>query len=120
MIFFKESTIIMMIAREQERGRKKCEVYWPTNEGEERRWGCAKVTLSREIQKGDIYTQRYLTVEIDGRAPHNVVQYQFLKWPDFDVPKDREIGEVLEFLFYINETYKKVENKKVSSRLLGF
>ena len=107
-----------MIALEQERGRKKCEVYWPTNENEEKRWGSAKVTLIREIQKGDIYTQRHLTVEIDGCPEHNVVQYQFLKWPDFDVPKDREIGEVLEFLFYINETYKKVVNKNVSHNKL--
>ena len=103
----------MMIALEQERGRKKCEVYWPSELNVPKHWGKATVTMVREEKKADIYTERHMTIKYGNKPAHNVVQFQFLKWPDFDVPPDREIGEVLEFLRIISGNYRRVEPQEV-------
>jgi protein tyrosine phosphatase len=103
----------MMIALEQERGKKKCEVYWPAKLNEPQEWGKAKITMVHEDRKGEIFTERHLRVKFGDLPEMSVVQYQFLKWPDFDVPSDQNIGEVLEYLRIISETYRRVKPEQV-------
>ena len=56
-----------MIALEQERGRKKCEVYWPTVVNREQTWGKARVTLLEETHKEGIFTERRMSVRYGDR-----------------------------------------------------
>ena len=47
-----------------------------------------------------------------------VTQYQFLKWPDFDVPQNP--GEVLEFLGIVHNKYMEVDQTRRGPIGIGF
>lgn len=97
MVMQEKSCAILMIAKEIEKERKKCERYWPDKVNETKVWGSAKVTLLSAHQPEPAFWERLIRLEIQGKV-HHVVQFQFVLWPDFSTPEDRDIEQVLHYL----------------------
>ena len=82
-----------MTALAIESARKKCEEYWPKTVDSPIRpvhhggaGGDLIVELVEERRERDSFIMRRCVLEYRGER-RLVTQYQFLKWPDFDVPQ---------------------------------
>lgn len=95
MVWEQRVSIIVMITNLVERGRKKCDMYWPKKGSET--YGCIQVTLLREDVMAT-YTIRTLQIRhMKVKKRKNGVnmgeriiwQYHYTGWPDHGVPDIR-------------------------------
>ncbi|XP_076676986.1 putative receptor-type tyrosine-protein phosphatase mosPTP-1 isoform X5 [Andrena cerasifolii] len=93
MVWEQRVSIVVMITNLVERGRKKCDMYWPKKGSET--YGCIQVTLLREDVMAT-YTIRTLQVRhLKVKKRKNGVdmgerivwQYHYTGWPDHGVPE---------------------------------
>ncbi|XP_015928066.1 putative receptor-type tyrosine-protein phosphatase mosPTP-1 isoform X2 [Parasteatoda tepidariorum] len=89
MIWEQKVYIIIMITNLVERGRRKCDMYWP-KEGSEI-YGIVQVKLTQEIELAT-YTIRTLVirnlkVKKKTSSERTVYQYHYTNWPDHGVPE---------------------------------
>ncbi|XP_052827070.1 tyrosine-protein phosphatase 10D isoform X2 [Octopus bimaculoides] len=88
MIWEQNVSIIVMVTLPVERGRVKCEVYWP-NKSEPVYFGDLVVQLKSESNLSD-YVIRIMDVNM-GEHTKEVKQFHFLKWPDFGCPQNTSL-----------------------------
>lgn len=84
MIWQHNVKLIVMACREVEMGKKKCECYWsPVHQSAA--FGPFTVCNQGETRPNEDMVVRDLTVTYQ-QVTRSVTQYQFLSWPDHDVP----------------------------------
>ncbi|VVC93808.1 unnamed protein product [Leptidea sinapis] len=107
MIWQEDVRVISMVTNEVEKGKKKCERYWP-EPGHEERYDELTVKSVAET-----FYEDYLMRELDvSNKTHRrrVYQYQFLSWPDQCSPPDPD--GVLAFIEDINRRMYNVSQEK--------
>ncbi|XP_040007691.1 tyrosine-protein phosphatase non-receptor type 18 isoform X2 [Xiphias gladius] len=84
MIWQNDIKVIVMACREIEMGKRKCECYWaPVHQSAA--FGPFTVINQEETRPSEGIVIRTLTVTYQ-QVSRSVIQYQFLSWPDHDVP----------------------------------
>lgn len=90
MLWEQNSRAIVMTTSLEERGRKKCEKYWPDS-GQPLNVGRFCVIMSApEIKKTSHVVRQFKLSMAGGREERNIVQYHFTAWPDHGVPQTPE------------------------------
>ncbi|XP_038127147.1 tyrosine-protein phosphatase non-receptor type 18 isoform X2 [Cyprinodon tularosa] len=84
MIWQHQTKVIIMACREIEMGKKKCESYWAAPH-QSAAFGPFTVTSEAESRPNEDVVVRTLTVSYQ-QDVRSVVQFQYLSWPDHDVP----------------------------------
>lgn len=105
MVWQENSRILVMTTKEVERGKSKCERYWPEI-GESFEYGKVTVRSILEIVNTD-YMLREFTISRDGEE-RKIYHYHFQAWPDHGVPSDP--GCVLNFLHDVNVRHDALDN----------
>ncbi|XP_023221800.1 tyrosine-protein phosphatase 99A-like isoform X2 [Centruroides sculpturatus] len=89
MVWEQRVFVIVMITNLMERGRRKCDMYWP-KEGVET-YGIVQVKLVREVTMATYTVRTFLVrnVKIKKKtaAERTVRQYHYTNWPDHGVPE---------------------------------
>ena len=86
MLWENEVRHLVMVTKLVERGKKKCECYWPQRVGDGERRGDLFVTLVNLVTE-DMWTIREMMVRNAAGEKRVVKQMQFTGWPDFEAPK---------------------------------
>lgn len=80
------SSVIVMLTKEFENGRLKCDRYWPSAPSESLEFGHLRLTLNKENEGGEL-TIRTLTLENQKTKESRLItQLQYTGWPDHGLP----------------------------------
>ncbi|XP_069382020.1 tyrosine-protein phosphatase non-receptor type 18 isoform X2 [Paralichthys olivaceus] len=101
MIWQYDVKVIVMACREVEMGKKKCECYWAQLH-QSTTFGPFTVN-NEETHPNEDMVVRALTVTYQ-QLSRSVTQYQFLSWPDHDIPY--EASGVLDLLERVRESHR--------------
>ncbi|KAK3096989.1 hypothetical protein FSP39_005443 [Pinctada imbricata] len=88
MIWEQNVNVIVMLTQLIERGRRKCDQYWPNNTREPVFFGDLIVEMESESPMND-YILRVFSLKL-GKNVKNVKHFQFLAWPDMGIPQTTE------------------------------
>ncbi|XP_045468665.1 tyrosine-protein phosphatase corkscrew-like [Harmonia axyridis] len=104
MVWQEKCRVIVMTTKETERGKKKCEKYWPDQDKTETYGEIIVESIEEVIYLH--YTLRRFSITI-GENKRTVFHYHFQAWPDHGVPSDP--GSVLNFLQEVNKRYENIK-----------
>ncbi|XP_062587931.1 phosphatidylinositol phosphatase PTPRQ-like [Saccostrea cucullata] len=85
MIWEQNVTVVVMLTRLVERGRRKCDIYWPGTTRETVHYGDLVVETESESIFPD-YILRVMSVKLGG-SRKTVKQFCYLAWPDMGIPE---------------------------------
>ncbi|EAL68105.1 protein tyrosine phosphatase [Dictyostelium discoideum AX4] len=85
MIWEQNSNIIVMLTREEENFKTKCDKYWPDKD--EERYGNFIVKFDNNITIPDILIRREFTLEnLKDNKTRKIYHFQYTTWPDHGTP----------------------------------
>ncbi|XP_052810161.1 tyrosine-protein phosphatase 10D-like isoform X2 [Mya arenaria] len=102
MVWEQNVDTIVMLTKLVEKGRIKCDKYWP-DVNEPVYYGDLVVSITSESNLSD-YTLRIFEIKMKGEQ-RSVRQFAYLKWPDMGCPEDPEM--LLEFVKSVKEHNKR-------------
>eukprot|EP00105_Crassostrea_gigas_P037655 XP_019921803.1 PREDICTED: receptor-type tyrosine-protein phosphatase O [Crassostrea gigas] len=88
MVWEQNVSIIVMLTQLVERGRRKCDIYWPEAAREPVYYGDLVVELESESTLPD-YVLRVMSIKL-GDTRKTVKQFAYLAWPDMGIPETSE------------------------------
>jgi len=121
MMWENSCSIIVMLSREQENCRPKCDRYWPDNYNEEgiiptnhppisnSNEHSYSVKLKEVIRddKREIIIRKLLLTHIASNSTRDITHYQYEGWPDHNAPPSTE--PLRHLLFMINENQNSLD-----------
>ena len=98
--------VIVMLTNLVEKNRIRCHKYWPSKQGETRRYGALSVQLVKSALMAGIILRKFRVIDSAGNNERHVTQIQYTEWPDFGVPDSCDgIRQVLDiFDHYISSS----------------
>ncbi|CAM1294425.1 PTPRB (predicted) [Pycnogonum litorale] len=93
LVWEQDVSVIVMVTQCVERGKKKCETYWPETR-EPRHYGDIRITMTSESILSSFCIRVFL-LQL-GKHDRVVKQLHFTRWPDFGCPEDT--GSLLNFV----------------------
>ncbi|XP_072941625.1 tyrosine-protein phosphatase non-receptor type 11-like [Epargyreus clarus] len=105
MIWQEDVRIIIMTTKEIERGKVKCERYWPDLNKTE---VIKKFTIFNETESStqDYTLRRFVVTKKDESVKRTIYHFHFTAWPDHGVPS--EPGRVLNILLDVNYRLQQI------------
>lgn len=105
MIWEQRVRIIVMLCRTVENDMEKCFQYWPST-GEPKEFPTVRVEVTHEVTMGDFVRRVFkMTDRAEGTGEQReIVQYHFVRWPDFGVPENPK-----NFLQFVSAVKKEEE-----------
>ncbi|XP_061176129.1 tyrosine-protein phosphatase 10D-like [Saccostrea echinata] len=88
MIWEQNVSIVVMLTQLVERGRRKCDIYWPETTREPVYYGDLVVETESESTLPD-YVLRVMSVKL-GDSRKTVKHFSYLAWPDMGIPETSE------------------------------
>uniref|UniRef100_A0A1I8IP42 protein-tyrosine-phosphatase n=1 Tax=Macrostomum lignano TaxID=282301 RepID=A0A1I8IP42_9PLAT len=110
MVWQEKSRIIVMTTREEERAKVKCARYWPTGRETREFPAPGGAILVRHLEELSIEDITVNTLEVErrpGDEKRTVMHYQYVGWPDHNVPSDP--GSVIRLLINVREKARDME-----------
>ncbi|KAF6034645.1 hypothetical protein EB796_007048 [Bugula neritina] len=101
LIFQENVRVIVMTTKLAERGRIKCDAYWPLEPLETVDYGKIKVVNLGIANKGDYQITLLEATHKETKEVRHIKHLQYLSWPDQGVPADS--SSFLEFLFEVRK-----------------
>nr|XP_039258521.1 uncharacterized protein LOC120335088 [Styela clava] len=86
MVLEQKSKVIVMLAKEIEAGKKKCQKYWP-DAGKNLAFGDIVIENAQEVNYSAFMRRVLVVTSKQDNKSLTVYQYQFLKWPDHGAPQ---------------------------------
>ena len=106
MVYDYKSQVIVMLCKEYEGGRKKCENYWDI------KMKNFYIKRQEKDQEYDKYTIRiFILKKISNKEERKVVQIHYKYWPDHGIPDVRD-KKVFENFCEINKKVDEFNDKK--------
>ena len=106
MVWEANSTVIVMLTKEIENSRTKCDRYWPDPTQPQLAYGDIIVSIERTAN-AEFHVVRHLTLQRNGET-RSVTQFCYTGWPEQGVPKD-PMG-LLEFQREVKAVKRTAEN----------
>jgi protein tyrosine phosphatase len=107
MIWDQKCSVLVMLTKVEEKGKKKCERYWPLTVDNPLVVGRGlEVHLRSELEFA-YYTVRELTLNNtseDSPKPHYLKQFHYTAWPDYGVPSHP--SSLVKFVQQVRKEYK--------------
>ncbi|XP_065657710.1 receptor-type tyrosine-protein phosphatase delta isoform X5 [Hydra vulgaris] len=85
MIWEQDVPVIVMLTNLVEKGKKKCELYWPTSDA--KIFGDVEVTISATDNFSDYVIRKFSIKKVGLEGIKLVHHFQFLHWPDHGAPE---------------------------------
>jgi protein tyrosine phosphatase len=112
MIWDQKCSVLVMLTKVEEKGKKKCERYWPLTVDNPLVVGRGlEVHLRSELEFA-YYTVRELTLNNtseDSPKPHYLKQFHYTAWPDYGVPSHP--SSLVKFVQQVGKEYKNGDRK---------
>jgi len=102
MVWESDSAIVVMLTREVESGKLKCDHYWP-EVGEPLTAGNFEITITdtEEIQRLELIERKLTIHNLQTKTSRPVLQLQYIAWPDHGLPTSTTA-----FLSLLDDAYK--------------
>jgi len=114
MVWQEKSQVVVMTTKEVEKGKPKCQKYWPDLNGTDSFGAFTVKTISEETHHDYILREFLLSkstnaTKVGADPERKIFHYHFHAWPDHGVPSDP--GCVLNFLHDVNLKQESLEPK---------
>ncbi|XP_070193546.1 receptor-type tyrosine-protein phosphatase mu-like isoform X1 [Littorina saxatilis] len=110
MIWQEQITHVVMLTNIKERGKPKCELYWPEEEGGVDTFGPVTVTTTHVQCRDDFYIRTFNVQRAGSEESREVTQYHYVSWPDHGVPTTTSL---VTFWRYVHNRTKPVDGAAV-------